>query len=178
MKGAGDFALPILAGVGVGALTVGTGGTALAPLAVASGIGVAGTVYQGQMQYQTAQIEEQQMKIRGEEEKLAGKARANDIRRELLATIGAMDAQLASRGIAGGLGGTPSFLSAEAMRRGNADLSMNRLNTLSGIGAARFGAQSAAMAGRAALVGTGAKVAGSAYEGYAMGKLLRPRATP
>jgi hypothetical protein len=113
-KGSSSALLPILAGVGIGVAT----GNPLIGMAVAQG---GGALMSGMADSAAA-------KQQGENAKLAGEQRANEIRRQLMSTLGNQEAMLASRGVLG-RGGTPETLARETTRAFNDDLRINRLNT-------------------------------------------------
>jgi hypothetical protein len=129
---ASSVGLPLLAGL---AGTAATGGNAGMGLMAASAVGAATAGYQ---QYRAAGMEAEQTKQAAETEKLDAKVRAVEIRREMMATLGAQDAALASRGVQVGQG-TARTLTAETLGNFGQDLRLNRLNALLGRAGALFG---------------------------------------
>lgn len=162
MQGGSSAMLPILTGVGVGVAT----GNPMIGMAVASG---GSALMSGVAGMQAGEMEASQMKAAAKDAEVQGEQRANEIRRQLMSTLGQQEAMLASRGVTLGMGGTPDALAAEASRRFTEDLRVNRLNALSERGAARTGASQAKMGGQAAMMGgiTQAGMAGfTAWDQY------------
>lgn len=174
-SGGATAMLPILAGVGVGVAT----GNPMIGLGVASGGSALMAGYSGM---QASNFEADQMKQAAKNAEVQGEQRANEIRRQLMSTLGAQEAMLASRGVTLGTGGTPDALRAEATRAFTEDLRVNRLNTLTERGAARTGASQARMAGQASMFGGLTQAATSgfmAYDAYkSIGTVPTPKARP
>lgn len=158
-SGGASAMLPILAGVGVGVAT----GNPLIGLGVASGGSALMSGYAGM---QASEFEADQMKQAAKTAEVQGEQRANEIRRQLMSTLGAQQAALASRGVALGTGGTPDVLAAEASRRFAEDLRVNRLNTLTEQSAARAGASQAKSAGQASMFGGLTQAATSGFVAF------------
>ena len=139
-------ALPILAGIGVGAAT----GNPMIGLTVAS---AGSSLMAGYQQYQAGKAEEDQYKQAADAEQVAGEQRANQIRRDLAAIMGSQEAALASRGVTLGRGGTAETLAREARRTYEEDLRINRYNTLQSSSALKSRADQAKIAANSQLIG-------------------------
>ena len=152
-------ALPILAGIGVGAAT----GNPMIGLAVAS---AGSSLMAGYQQYQAGQAEADQYKQAAENEKVAGEQRANQIRRDLAMVMGSQEAALAARGVTLGRGGTAETLAREARRTFEEDLRINRYNTSQATAGLRSRADQAKIAANAQLTGGIMNAAMAGYQGY------------
>lgn len=172
MQSGAGAALPILAGVGIGVAT----GNPMIGMAVASG---GSALMSGVSGYQAGQMEADQMKSAAKDAEVQGQQRANEIRRQLMSTLGTQEAMLASRGVTLGTGGTPDTLAAEANRAFAEDLRVNRYNTLTERGAMRSNASQARTAGNASLISgiSDAGMAGfTAWDEYSsLGKVPQTR---
>ena len=168
-------ALPILAGIGVGAAT----GNPMIGLTVAS---AGSSLMAGYQQYQAGQAEADQYKQAAENEKVAGEQRANQIRRDLAMVMGSQEAALAARGVTLGRGGTAETLAREARRTFEEDLRINRYNTSQAASGLNARADQAKIAANSQLFGGVANAAMAGYQGYAaisgLGKVPTTGAKP
>lgn len=145
--GAGVAALPILMGASMATTAIGTGlqikaqndafkaqndatNTELAQLSAA-------TAEEDRQATRAAEEEKRRIKAGLETENLNAAARAAQIRRDLLSTLGTQTSVLAARGISGG--GTADRIAAEAQMISGDDLRVNEVNRLTAEGDAAFG---------------------------------------
>lgn len=157
-------------GIMLTALAGAAGFAAGGPIGAAAAMSATGSLYAGYQGMQAAKMEEGQLEIERDKERLQARQRAVAINEELARTLGEQQALLAARGISGQ--GTPMAIQRTSIANANLDLNVNAANLGSTLRSLSLARQQLKLKGQASLLGGVTDAASTGLAAYGQMKSL------